>query len=424
MMKILAYSICLPGHVYPMVPVLLELRRRGYEVLLALCSRGTGTTEVAGIPAREIHFDPDRFLDGGGAGDLRTLRDEAQRGYAARGEALAVGLERTLAEEEPDFILVDPAAWGGVIAASASGLPWATVAHSPMFLRGRGVDARGPGLRPPRGPLGRMWHRIVEAGLSRADMRYLSMVNAARTSRGLAPLAHPWDLFHEPPVILACTAEPFEYRRSDWPSSLRFVGPTAWEPSTQPPSWIDELDDRPLVLVATSSHPTQVDAREGRLLVDAVLRGLEDGPYQVVMTMPFGDPPGRVAENMRVERFVPHALLLPRAACVVCHGGAGITQKALAAGAPVVAVPWCLDRFELARRVEVAQAGVRLPRRRLTPARLRAAVDHAIRCRPGAERVAAAFREAGGAPAAADAVEDLLARWPSRPSLAESEAAL
>jgi UDP:flavonoid glycosyltransferase YjiC (YdhE family) len=89
-----------------------------------------------------------------------------------------------------------------------------------------------------------------------------------------------------------------------------------------------------------------------------------------------------------------------------------ITQKSLAHGVPVVAVPFGRDQPEVARRVEVAGAGVRVPARRLTPERLRQAVHAAIDRRAGAERIAAAFRAAGGAPAAAEALEQLMGVQP------------
>jgi UDP:flavonoid glycosyltransferase YjiC (YdhE family) len=86
----------------------------------------------------------------------------------------------------------------------------------------------------------------------------------------------------------------------------------------------------------------------------------------------------------------------------------GTTQKALAAGVPVCVVPFGRDQVEVARHVEVAGAGTRLAPRRLNRARLRRAVNGAIERRPGAQRIAEAFRRAGGAPAAAAAVEELL----------------
>ena len=62
----------------------------------------------------------------------------------------------------------------------------------------------------------------------------------------------------------------------------------------------------------------------------------------------------------------------------------------------------------MARRVEVAQAGCRLPARKLSPVRLRDKVRQAIDRTAGAARIADAFASAGGAPAAVDAIETRL----------------
>lgn len=86
----------------------------------------------------------------------------------------------------------------------------------------------------------------------------------------------------------------------------------------------------------------------------------------------------------------------------------GITQSALYAGVPVVVVPFGRDQPEVARHVEVAGAGVRLLPRQLRPELLRQAVQAAVRCKPGAERLAAAFRQMGGSVAGADALERLI----------------
>lgn len=77
---------------------------------------------------------------------------------------------------------------------------------------------------------------------------------------------------------------------------------------------------------------------------------------------------------------------------------------------PVCAVPFGRDQLEVARRVEVAQAGSRLPASRLRPDRLRRAVREAMERADGAKRAAAAFAAAGGATAAADALEANLDR--------------
>ena len=56
----------------------------------------------------------------------------------------------------------------------------------------------------------------------------------------------------------------------------------------------------------------------------------------------------------------------------------GATQKALSEGVPVCAVPFGRDQRDVARRVELARAGVRLPSNKLTPAKLRDAVTRAM----------------------------------------------
>ncbi len=132
-------------------------------------------------------------------------------------------------------------------------------------------------------------------------------------------------------------------------------------------------------------------------------------PFDVILTTGDVDASGiQVPVNVRAERFVRHAPVLDRAACTVCHAGMGITQKSLAHGVPVVAVPFGRDQPEVATRVQVAGAGVRLPTHKLTPGRLRAAVHRAIGLRPGSERIAAAFATAGGPTAAADVLKQLL----------------
>src|SRR5262249_7169150 len=198
------------------------------------------------------------------------------------------------------------------------------------------------------------------------------------------------------------TVEPFEYPRSDWPDNVVMVGPCAWEPSSNLPEWLDDID-QPIVLITTSSE-FQDDGR----LVRVALQALADEPVAVVATLP-GDDPTRfpVPANARVARFIPHGPVLDRAICAITHGGMGATQKALARGIPVCVVPFGRDQLEVARRVEASGAGSRLPAARLRPDRLHAKVREAMAMSDGAKRIQKAFAAAGPS-AAADAFETRL----------------
>ena len=217
-------------------------------------------------------------------------------------------------------------------------------------------------------------------------------------------------MFTVAPLLLYMTAEPFEYPRSDWPASVRMIGPCCWDPPADPPSWLAGID-QPIVLVSTSSE-FQDDGR----LVTTALEALAHEDVHVVATIPAAKIPRTgVPANAHVEQFLPHAPILARAACAVTHGGAGVTQKALAAGVPVCVVPFGRDQLEVARRVEVAEAGTRLPARRLNPDRLRAKIREAMTKHAGVGRVADGFAATGGPTAAAHAVEGLLNRHSNNP---------
>jgi UDP:flavonoid glycosyltransferase YjiC (YdhE family) len=133
---------------------------------------------------------------------------------------------------------------------------------------------------------------------------------------------------------------------------------------------------------------------------------LADAPVHVVATFPAGLPEQvTVPPNATAREFVPHSLILPRAVCAVTHGGMGATQKALANGVPVCIVPYGRDQFEVARRVEVARCGTRLPAKKLSPSRLRTKVREAMTMTDGARRVAAGFAATGGVARGADLFE-------------------
>jgi MGT family glycosyltransferase len=404
-LKIVAYTSPGRGHLYPTVPMLLELTRRGHDVLLvtlrdeAARIAATGVRTKAMAPAIEsLQHD-----DYGAASPIGAL-GRAVRTMAARAALEIPDLEATIAAEQPDLLLIDFNCWGAAALAEKSGLPWAS--FMPYFLPWRlaGLPPFGPGLAPRHDALGRMRDWLAGTLLDTMLDRNLPLVNETRQRLGLPPLAHMTELGRSAPLVLYYTAEPFEYPSAARPANVVMVGPMAWEPPSPAPDWLARVD-KPLVLV-TCSTEYQDDGR----LAAAALDALADRDVFVVVTTGAVDPAGlRVPANARVERFLSHTPLLARAACVICHGGMGITQKALAAGVPVCVVPFGRDQLEVARHVEVAEAGVRLSPSRLTPARLRDAVQRARERKAGAERIASAFRKAGGATRAADELERLTA---------------
>ncbi len=402
----LVYVDAVPGRLYPLVSALLELSARGHQVVVKAGIDDIQRLRSAGLHAEPLakpieRFEPDDWKARTRFGALMS----GLRQFGERARAQADDLTHAIAEFHPDLLFIDEGAWGAAAAAERSGLPWAFSLVSAIPLTSHDAPPFGLGLRPRHDALGRLRDRVLgRLTLGTLERIIASHLNPLRAELGVPPLTKIDQFYLVADRVLAFTAEPFEYPRSDWSDKVRLVGPGLWEPPAEPPAWLADIH-RPLVLV-TCSTLFQNDRKIPQIACEA----FDGEPFDAIVTTVEIDPATFTPPaNVRIERFVPHSPVLDGAACVVCHAGMGITQKALAHGVPVVAVPFGRDQPEVARRVEVARAGVRLRASKLTSTRLREAVRAAIELRPGAQRIAEAFAAAGGPTAAADALEELTA---------------
>lgn len=402
MATIVAITLNVPGHLFPFVPVLRELQRRGHAVSFALCSYGNVPRAIDGIPIVQVSW-PEGRRDAPIDNKPVFAAVPCVSDFAAFGEPLATPCAELFIREQPDFLLVDPRLWGVMTAAEGSGIAWGSLAHNPLCFRGLGIDTRGPGWRPPCSWLDRARQRALAFAMRIETADHLVEVNVVRLRRGLRRLASLTEMELLPPIILATTSEPFEYPRVDWPSGLTFVGPMIWDPPESEP--LPTADARPTILVAGSTIAQKGDTAKW---ADVVLSALAKEPYRVIATLPSEPVNSSTAGIVPHRAPQSHSAILPTVTCVVCHGGPGIVQKALWFGVPVVAIPFGYDRFEVARRVEVANAGVMLPFSELTAESVSQAVSCAIGCRAGAQAVMRQFRASGGAPQAADVIESRL----------------
>jgi MGT family glycosyltransferase len=397
MARILAYTTPATGHVYPLVPGLLALRERGHEVRLVGSAEHVEELRAAGLDATAVDPSTAKAVT-----DYEVQgRDRLHRGLAdllGRGEEQRADLERHVAAFGPDVLLIDTIAYGAAIGAEKSGLPWASVMPSLIPFPGKGIPPYGLGLKPMRGPLGRVRDAVLFRAVLREYARaMLPRLNALRAGAGLEPVADPIANLYRPGRILALTGAPFEYARVDTPAHVRFVGAQLWDPPVETPAWLDEPGD-PWVLV-TCSTEYQGDEE----LAAAAIEGLRGERVRVLVTL--ADARGvnapAQADNVRVERFVAHGPVLERAVAVVCHGGMGIVQKAAAAGVPIVAVPFGRDQPEVGRRIVESGAGVLVKRKDLSASRIRSAVRRARNLRP-------VVVSSGGAAEFAGAVEEII----------------
>ncbi len=365
-MKVLAYTSPARGHLTPMMGPLLELRRRGAEVHVRTLAAGVENVRAAGIEAEPIaaaieevaHDDHEaRVQLTSGARSFRTLRRRAKHEVP--------DFEAALAAVGPDLVLVDSTTFGAKAVAEREGLRWAV--SQPSFIEGPAADGTpfGLGLRP----MGGGGRPAAQPRPQRPRRPLRPAPPPPRRQRrtpaaGLPELARAAEFHHRAPLTLYFTATPLDYPRR-LPPSVVPIGPSLWDPTIA-----DSVElpagDKPLVLVGCSS-----EFQDDGAIAAAALAGLSDR-YRLVVTTAGVDPaslgdPG----DALVARYLPHVPILREASVAICHGGMGITQKALAFGVPVCVVPWGRDQLDVAAHVVACGAGTRVGRRRLTPERAR-----------------------------------------------------
>lgn len=398
MSRYLAYTSPARGHLYPVVDTLLELQHRGHEVHVR-----TLAAEVVGLRTLGLHaaaIDP--AIEAVPLDDWRGNTPEESLGgvfqtFHERAKHEVPDLQGAIAEVKPDRLLIDVTTPGAAAVAEAGMIPWAQ--WIPFFQHVALASDTTPKLT------------LIPFTLAPPG---LEVLNAPRRRLDLEPLLDPVDAWRAP-LYLYYTAEPFEAEGLDFPPSFRLVGPGLWEPAAQAPDGLDDTG-RPLVVVTASS-----EFQPDHALIETALQALSAENIRVVVATAAHDPSNFTATpNASIERWLAHGPLIERAACVVCHGGMGITQRALAAATPVCVVPFGRDQFEVANRVTTTGCGTQLTPNALTPETLRAAIKQAMNLRAGAQRIAAGFSKAGGAPAAANALESLTAREDRPPALSNA----
>ena len=355
-----------PGHAFPMIALGRALAARGHHVTLQTWRRWQQHVEAEGMdfaPAPEYQVFPSG--------------PEPLDFYEAVVHATVdtLPLVRELA---PDVVVADILTLAPALAAELDGRPRATLIPHVHPHGAPGFPIYSLGARLPRTAAGRAFWRQAQRASDRGLERGRVELNQTRARVGLAPLDHVHGGISRQ-LALVATFPQLEYPRV-WPAHVHVVGPLMWEP----PARDVELPrggsggvapDAPLVLVAPS---TAQDSEH--TLLRAALRGLADAPVRVLATYNRRLPPRSlsVPANARVVDWVSYSRTMPHCDVVVCHVGHGTLVRALSSGCAVVACPAVGDMNENAARVAWAGAGVRVPRRFVTPRALRLAVERAL----------------------------------------------
>jgi UDP:flavonoid glycosyltransferase YjiC (YdhE family) len=217
-------------------------------------------------------------------------------------------------------------------------------------------------------------------------------------------------------LVIASGSAELDYRRTDRPEHVRFVGElrgitTAPAAPAARPRWWDELDGRRVILVTQGTQ--NIDPSDLLRPATVALAGADALVVATTGVAGRDRLPFTVPGNTRVIGSAPFDELLPLVDIAVTNGGWGGTLAMLAHGIPLVIAGGDLDKPEVAARVAWAGAGVNLRTGRPRPQDIAAAVERLEddpSYRERADSVGRGLRDLGGAVRAAELLESLAAR--------------
>lgn len=379
-MRILFSSTRGSGHVQPLLPYARALVARNHEVVIAAPAEVGESLRDAGLAHAPFDHPGDEALAPiwarlRGVSEQEAITIAGSEIFAGVNARVALPkLQATVRDFRPQLIVRDSVEYAALIAADVAGVPHARVAvHSVSFEETLPALAEAP-LDALRAQSGLTFDRG-------ASLRNEAVFSSFPAALDVVPGN-------------SLQRSPFRARTVDE------------VPSSAAPAWTSADDARPLVYITFGTiAPTMAEFRP---IYRCVLDAVADLPVRAVLTTGqslAAETLGAIPANVHVAAWIPQRDLLPHTAAVLCHGGSGTLLGALAAGLPMVVVPFGADQPHNGRLVATAGAGLTL--RNPDASAVRAALRRVLEnpeLRQNAERLAAQIAAMPGLDRAVDAL--------------------
>ena len=423
-LRLVLASVGSRGDVQPMLSLGQVLRQHGHSVLIAAPPDFETWVQSMGFDFAPVGQHMQQYL----ADNPAVLTGNVRRATPLLKRYFADSLPPQMQELLTICADADAMVWAGLAIAAPSaaerlGIPALGVLYSTCMVPS--------GLHPP--PTVR-WHGLA-AWINHTlwwlhDRLAASMLglplNQARRRAGLAEVNLRDYLLHGCDYAIA-TDETLFPGDPAWPSNLQRANylflddPAPLDPELD--AWLQ--DGEPPIYIGFGSMGGPGTQRMEKLLPQA----LEDSSRRCLIAAGWaGLGTQTLPSGWRRVATAPHALLFPRLAVVVHHGGSGTTAQALRAGVPQVLLPLILDQYHHAHRLYVAGlTPAPVSMERISAKQLSQSIEAAIAW-PLAPRQAAATRlqQSDGAAQIAKQIETLCLRTNSKgiaPTLATACAA-
>ncbi|WP_002636071.1 glycosyltransferase [Myxococcus hansupus] len=271
--------------------------------------------------------------------------------FTAGMEAQARGIAADIEASGIDVVLADYLMPAALLAARMTRRRYVALYHSALPFPVEGAAPFGSGL-PDDAPRDTAWIRAEQRGV---ELLRGFDARVARAAKALGVSMKTDGLLATPiseDLNLMATTPELEPGLKPLPGPVELTGPCLPKPT------LANQDDP--VLATLRPGRTHVYVSLGTVfngqpqVFHAILDGLARHDVDVVVSAgaSFERLQSRAGPRTRVFRHVPQVPLLQKVDLVVTHGGNNTVQESLAAGRPMVVVPFGGDQLANARRVE------------------------------------------------------------------------
>ena len=303
-----------------------------------------------------------------------------------------------------DLIFTHPITFAAQIAAEKTGMAWVSTVTAPASFFSKydpPVMAPAPALARLRG-LGPRVNEVLGTLARLSTRRWMEPITRFRASLGLPPGKDPlFEGQHSPQCVLGLFSPVMAPPQPDWPKNAQAVGFPFYDQAEHGQGLDPELERflasgaPPIVFTLGSS--AVYDA--GTFFEESLSAVRKLGRRAVLLTGPnlLKQP---LPADTAAFAYAPYSRILPRAACVVHQGGIGTCGQTLAAGRPMLIMPYAFDQPDNAARLGRLGVARVIRRKNYTGRRAAAELDRLLTDAGYASRAAEAARRV----AAEDAV--------------------
>jgi len=379
-----------PGHVYPTLPLVEELVRRGHRVSYVTGEWLIPTVAAVGAtavprPNRPWPAVPTEFT-------AEVLSEIVERSIASARldfPMLTIHFEH----DRPDAVCYDSLSFIGRLLAHK--LPvldvalFSTLASNDKFLLKDQFEPESFDSQHPK---------LIAAG---------QQLHTFATEHGPADSGRAWAEIAS--LNLVFLPKQFQIAADTFDERFHFLGPSlGFREHVE--NWQPPKGAAPILFISLG---TVFNQRPDffRLCVQA----FAESSWQVVMAIGEGvdrEDLGRIPANFEIRSFFPQPTVLRHACVFISHAGPTSIMESLYYGVPLVMVPQTPEQQVNARRTEELGLGHRLLTAQVTAESLREAVEHVDadpEIRMNAARMCTVIRNCGGATLGADVIEAHLA---------------